>query len=113
MDLYYRLQTPAAVKTSIASADWLQFQLEVCLPPQYTKLSYYAVCVDTTCAISSRICKDGPDCFEHNMVAWDKSASALNSITVKISDSAPLFFSVAGWGRYNGMNSFSVSFRPE
>jgi len=113
MGMSYKLDTPMEVKTDIASgsAAWLQFTFPLCVPPYYTSMDYFAECLDTASAISTRICLTGPACYEQNTFKSDKSASSLNRIHINpLLPNAPLFFSVAGWGAYGTVNKFNVAF---
>jgi len=99
---------PSSTPTSSRTTDARKFALSVC-PDQkaYAKVSFRSQSVDEKSAMATYFCPASACNTNSSPPGWfDQSGTAINNVEINNLPAGVIFFTVYGWGEYNGMNSF-------
>jgi len=105
---FVTLVTPGTVPTSPKTTDAMKYAVSIC-PDQkaYSSITYNCQAVDQRSAMATYFCPS-EDCNTNSSPqGWfDQSGTALNFVEVNSLSSQLLYFTIYGWGEFNGINTY-------
>jgi len=112
---YIALRSAGAVPTSYQIKDAKKYSLVVC-PDQstYVSLNYNVQATDQYSAFASYFCLTTPCTVNNSPPAFfDDSGTALNKVSISNLQNQMIYFTLFGWGKYEGSNSylFNIDFQ--